>query len=238
MHYLLVGTLTLFVSLSIKAQQIKVYNGRENIFPSSWLEKPIKAKASIANAESVKVDTLEITKAFGVYPDELLQKNISTIFVAGTIRCYGVSYYGTNSNKNIYIALQGNQEVLQTFHHEFSSILLRNYPAYFNKTAWLRLSPELFNTSSAKAIKAGYSQTVFDSSMLAKGYISSYSLSNYENDFNLYAEHLLSGSKTFWEYVDRYEKIRKKTDLIIEFYHKLNPLFGEGYFRALAKTLS
>lgn len=222
-------------SLPGSSQKLIIYSGKENLFPSSWLEKPVKAKATVPDEADVQADTMSVVTALGYYPGNLLEQHLRNIYITGTLRCFGVPYLGTNSRQDIYIALHANDEVERTFHHEFSSILLRNFPAHFDKAAWLQLSPELLNTSSAKAIRQGLSGTAADSALLEKGYLSPYSLSNYENDFNMYAEYLFTATMEFWQMAEKHTRVMQKIMLVIGFYQKVNPLYNIAFFRAVAE---
>lgn len=161
------------------------------------------------------------------------------IYLLGKLRFNGEIFFGTNSRYDLYMALDNNDEIERSFHHEFSSILFRNYPSYKMQEKWKRQSPELLSTTSAKAMKAGYYSTEYDPALMEKGYISPYALSNWENDFNLFAEELFCGGKTFWTLTDKYPRQMQKTKLIIQFYNeKIWGGFDETYFRYLAEAVS
>lgn len=46
---------------------------------------------------------------------------------------------------------------------------------------------------------------------------------------------ILFNDGTFWEICDKYPKIKEKTDLAIDFYNKLKPLFTKEYFRKISQ---
>lgn len=223
---------------SLLWKKLVIYDGKTGIFPASWLDKKIKANATPPDTTGFHRDSVFIAKAFSNYPDEILIKQVRKIYLVGRLRFNGQSFFGTNSRYDLYIALDKNDEIERTFHHEFSSILYRNNPESKMQEEWQRLSPELLSTSSAKAMKAGYSSTEYVPELLEKGYLSPYSLSNWENDFNMYAEELFCGGKTFWTLADKYPKLLQKTRLIIRFYkEKVWGGFDETYFRSLGESL-
>lgn len=70
---------------------------------------------------------------------------------------------------------------------------------------------------------------------MEKGYLAPYSLSNWENDFNMYAENIFCGGKDFWELLDKYPKALEKARLVIQFYkEKVWGGYSETFFRGLA----
>ena len=219
--------------------KIILYQGDKNILPASWLSKPINAKVTKVDISTAPADSMEIETALGKYPTKLLNAELQRIYMVGQIECYGVHYSGTNSSYLVYIANKKNHEIEKTFHHEFSSILLRNHPASFDDFKWKMLSPEIADQNSAYAIKRGLYSTDRskpDSSLYEKGYLDLYALSNVENDFNMYAENIFAGGEEFWKLVDRYPKIKQKTGLVINFYSAVNPTLDEPYFRFLTET--
>lgn len=134
----------------------------------------------------------------------------------------------------MYIAVEANPDIEKTFHHEFSSILLRNHSDLELEMKWRSLSPGLRNGNSAAAVKAGIYATGIYTALCAKGYLSAYALSNWENDFNMYAENIFAGGKEFWAVVDRFPAVKQKAGLVISFYHKIWPGYTENFFRAAA----
>ncbi|MBI5857257.1 MAG: hypothetical protein HZB42_06370 [Sphingobacteriales bacterium] len=181
---------------SLLWKKVLLYDGKNSIFPVSWLDKEINAKATEADTASFHNDSLFIAKAFSKYPDEVILKEVRKIYLLGKLRFNGENFFGTNSRYDLYIALNNNDEIERTFHHELSSMLFRNHPSYKIREEWEKLSPELLSTSSAAAMKAGYYSTEYAPELLEKGYFSKYSLSNWENDFNMYAEEIFCGGKT------------------------------------------
>lgn len=220
---------------SLLWRKVICYDGKAHIFPAGWLDKKTKASATAPDTAGFQQDSLILDRAFSKYPGDIISKAVRRIYLLGRLRFNGKNFFGTNSRYDIYVALENNDEIERTFHHELSSILFRNNPHFKIQEEWERLSPELLSISSADAMKAGYSSTDYAPDLLEKGYLSRYSLSNWENDFNLYAEELFCGGKTFWMLADKYPRVLQKTRLIIRFYkEKVDGLFDEVYFRALA----
>lgn len=213
---------------------IKVYSGKSGIFPPDWHSSKVKASADIPNQDDLKPAYTEIKYAINKYPANFLFKeNVKNVHLVGNLSCFGVNYDGTNSRDSLFIGITKNNEVEKTFHHELSSILLRNNPGDIDQYKWNSLSRGQ-NSSSSDAIKDGLSSVQLNPSLFEKGFLTSYSMSNPENDFNMYAENIFSGGKQFWDIVDKNLKVAEKTKIVVDFYEKLSPVFNEDYFRALA----
>lgn len=217
---------------SLVMSKIIYYNGKGIIFPTAWLAKKVNAKATAADIEKFSQDTAAVITAFNKYPSRILKEELGLVYIIGRLRFGGQYFTGTNSAENIYIASEANSEIEKTFHHEFSSILLRKYSDILFEMKWKAESPELRSGSSAAAVKAGLYSIGFDEKLLEKGYLSSYSLSNWENDFNMYAENIFAGGRAFWKIADSHPKVLGKTRMIIKFYgEKIWSGFTENFFR-------
>lgn len=210
------------------------YNGVEQIFPASWLAGKTKARATMADTAKFRQDTAAILEAFYKYPIGVLQKNIAHIYIVGKLSFNNQRFTGTNSSDDIFIGSEGNLEIEKTFHHEFSSILLRNYADFSLEMKWKELSPGIRNGNSASAVKAGFSSVNTDSVLLTKGYLSPYSLSNWENDFNMYAENLFTAGRAFWQMADKNPIVTAKLKLVVQFYHSVWSGYTWDYFRIQA----
>ena len=208
------------------------YEGTGNIFPASWLDKKTRARASAADTALFRNDSTLLYNALGMYPSWLIERELKNIFVVGKLSFNRQYFTGTNSKDAVYIAGEGNSDIEKTFHHEFSSILLRNHSDLQLEKEWRSLSPALRQGNSASAVQAGLYSVDFDSSLCVRGYLSPYSLSNWENDFNIYAENIFAGGAAFWAIADHYPSVSTKMKLVVGFYHSIWPGYTETFFRA------
>lgn len=221
------------------------FDYRSEIFPESWRISPISAKADAINAAEIERSKSVTSRALLKYPVSMLSDNIRTIYWLRSMSFYDVGYGGTNSNEALYLTNDGialgytDKYLEQTFHHEFSSILLRNYFSQFDTTAWkaANLSPFNYNDpeDGVGAIRNNASSQELDTLICKRGMLTQYALSSIENDVNTFAQNMFCPSPGFWKIVDTFPRIRKKTSLLIAFYGKINALFTEQYFRLMAK---
>jgi hypothetical protein len=216
---------------------------KKNIFPPEWQQAPINAKGeSMAGAE-IKRSKAITAKALAKYPKAMLAKNLKNVFWTRRMSFYDVEYGGTNSNNAVYLANDGKRlgytdvYLEQTLHHEFSSILFRNFPFHLDTTGWKAANLDCdYNDpeDGVGAIRNHASSQDIDTSLCRLGMLTQYAMSSMENDVNSFAQNLFCPSAGFWQAVDAYPRIRQKTTLLINFYSKLDPAFTEKYFRKMA----
>ncbi len=213
----------------------------KNIFPESWQPAPINARGEMISAREVSRSKTASILALQKYPEALLDKNLSAVYWLKNMHFYDVGYGGTNSNNALFLTNDG--EVLgytmkymeQTLHHEFSSILYRNYKKLFSDSTWIAANAYNFDYTDPEAgvgaIRKNASSQDIDTALCAIGMLTQYAMSGLENDLNTFAQNLFCPSPGFWKVVDNYPRIRTKVSLLISFYNKLAPLFTETYFR-------
>ena len=217
------------------------------IFPASWQAAPISADAQpIDPAEvnrSIQVTIIAVRK----YPEEVLKENLRSVFWVRKMSFYNVGYGGTNSQNALYLSNDGvdlgftNKYLEQTFHHEFSSILLRNYPQFLDTTLWKKANEPGFDYNDPEdgvgAIRNNASSQDLDTLLCKRGLLTQYAMSSLENDVNTFAQNLFCPDRGFWKIADNFPRIRAKVKLLIDFYGKINPLFNEQFFRAQQRHL-
>ena len=216
----------------------------QGIFPESWLTKKINAKAEKLKPSEVDRSRKVIQHALSKYPGDVLTKNLKTVYVIHYLEYFGISAGGTNSTTDVYIANRGVKNsysdfwLERTFHTEFSSIILRNHFQYLDKQAWLKLNGKSFRYlgSGVDAVKNKKTSKAFDAKLNKQGFLCEYSTASFEEDFNSIAEKLLLGNKDFWQVVNQHPKLKAKTDIVIAFYHSINPLFDKEYFASFTKS--
>lgn len=218
------------------------FDYKTKIFPESWREEPINAIGEQIEAPEISRCKSIITKALNKYPLGVLKRDLRCVYFLKSIRFYKVGYGGTNSTDALYLSDNGiplgytDWYLEKSFHHEFSSILYRNHPEYLNETAWKKANIAGFDYNDPEAgvgaIRNNKSSEEIDTALCRNGFLTQYSLSDMENDINTFAQNIFIPAEGFWEAADRYPRIKRKLDLIISFYHKINPLFTEAYFRS------
>lgn len=214
--------------------------GRSN-FPHQWLYKRVNAEIQpLCRDEESRVEDI-LSRAFSKYPAELLRTSLDKVYVIKAMKFYGLPYGGTNYRHSVYLADDFSDPyftdnyIEQVFHHEFSSILIRYFDACFDREKWLSLNPPAFHygNGGAEAISTGQASMDLDPVLIEQGFLSQYSTASLEEDVNVFAQFLFTGGREFWRLVDLNDDIREKARVLISFYHQVNPVFTESYFRSL-----
>lgn len=211
------------------------------MFPQEWTNHEIAAKAESLGADQMERSVNLVREAMAPYPLSLLKKEVRKVYVLKTLKFYGLDYGGTNSSDTVYLTNQGPElgytdaYVRGSFHHEFSSILLRNHPRFLDQAAWKATVPADFHygAGGTEALRAGKASISEDPDLAKRGFLTQYSTASQEEDFNMLAEGLFSGEHRFWTLVDGHELLKEKVQVVISFYAKLDARFDEAFFRSL-----
>jgi hypothetical protein len=213
-------------------------------FPQSWNHAPINGYAEPLDSNETERTMRVLNTALRKYDSALLHRNLKHIYVFRRLSFYGVGYGGSFWFCGVYFWLFGlasaysDTYIEQVFHHEFSSILLRNYPRLLDTALWKSLLPEGFCYSDplngVGAIKKGeYGQSLTDA-LCNDGFADQYALSSLENDFNTFAAYLFCPTETFYLQLDNHVSMLRKFALMVAFYRQINPMYSDCYFRSLA----
>lgn len=218
-----------------------VLQPEKRMFPCKWRNKRI-------NPEVVRLDEREsertiavMKESLGKYPPSLLDRNLKTIYILKSMFFYGLDYGGTYYKRKVYLANNGIENGYSdaylegSFHHEFSSVLLKRYPRLFDKSEWNGMNPEGFDYGNGglSALRTNQTGLELDSSLFSDGFLNEYSLSALEEDFNCYAEYIFRNDPAFWSAWENSEAIRRKTAILIRFYNRLDSVFTLKYFKHL-----
>jgi len=215
----------------------------EGMFPESWLGSDINAKATSLDPAQADRSVKLVEQALAKYPVEFLKKELKKVYVCQSIQFYGLQYGGTNSLDTVYLTNQGpgkgynDAYITGSFHHEFSSILLRNHAAEFDDSAWKSANAKGFKygQGGTAALRNGQASTKYDPTLASSGFLTQYSQASVEEDFNMIVEGMFSGDKEFWALVDKHSRIKDKVALAVKLYSGFDKQFSEGFFRALVK---
>ncbi len=177
-----------------------------------------------------------LQKAFEKYPDKVIKTYLNAIYFAKKLDIEGFQYGGTYDpfRRIVYLVNDGKQpddHSVETFHHEFSSMLLARHGFFLNP--WFGQNPKGFKYrretyedrnkevegTSLKGTDADYE----------KGFMNTYAQTTFENDFNEYARMIFTHPKKFKKIMAQYPRVRGKFLVWLEFYRKIDPIFTEAY---------
>ena len=215
----------------------------KEIFPESWQPAPVNALGETIATSEILRSAAAALKALNKYPENVLTHNLKAVYFLKSMSFFGVGYGATNSNDVVYISSNGMAKgytdfyLEKSFHHEFSSILFRNYPSVLDTVEWKKANGNGFDYNDPEngvgAIRSKKSSEELDTALARIGMLTQYAMSSLENDVNTIAQNLFLPDNNFWDITDHYPLIRKKVKLLIAFYNKINPIFTEQYFRKI-----
>jgi len=210
-----------------------------NMFPLSWREENINGKATSLDTLEYERSKKIISLALSKYPTEVLKKNLKKIYILHDLNFYEVGYGGTNSTDAVYLTNQGieknytNIYLEQTFHEEFSSILLRNYSTLIPEKTWTQCASDSIKYSSTgvEAIRNGKAAEHFETRINENGFLGQYATSNFENDINSFAKNIFCPKSNFWDVTKKYSRLNCKLEMIIDFYSKIDKNMNKDFFK-------
>ena len=217
------------------------YQVDKKIFPCKWRNNRTRPEFSSIDAKDIPGMQAILNTALDKYPENVLRKNLKRIYVLKTMFFFGLEFGGTYYKRKVYITNNGiengytDEYIEGTFHHEFSSVLLKRHKRYIDKKAWSIANPPGFEYGDGglEALRTEKTSIKLDSTLFANGFLNEYSLASFEEDFNCYAEFIFLSDAGFWEAWGNNEAIQKKTAILIRFYQRFDPIYTLEYFRSL-----
>jgi hypothetical protein len=228
--------------ISIPSLDSKIrFDADRSMLPPSWQTQEINVQLSpVSNMDLQHKCADAIIEEFKKYPSILITANLRFAIVVRslTLGPHNAGIAGTNSRSDVFLSTDYTRcdmteiarRVKSAFSHEFSSILLRNHKILFDAHAWEAENPRDFKYvgEGADVVGDGRYSTVFSVSAARHGFYCSYAEASMEEDFNCVAQHLFDGA---WpDDISVYPHLKRKFDLAIEFYHKMDPVFTSEFF--------
>jgi hypothetical protein len=191
---------------------------REAFLPYKWYAPPVSVDAQPASTADMIVAIPLIEEFINTYPITLIRSNLSDICVVSKLNLYKKPYGGTYFSSTIYCALWHHPaRILNTLHHEFSSVLVRNYG--FPLDAWQKINDPDWKYPDNALDMLGKNDTGEQTpELLAKGFLSRYATSSLENDINVTIEWITCEQDELKSLAAKYDRIRCKSELLKKFY--------------------
>lgn len=230
-----------------------------SFLPKSWTIEPISA-----DIEPLREDLRDrarglVRTALSKYPEPLLERYLGGVAIVGSLKFYDVTYGGTYmaNSRRIVLVYRDTFDARgfeQRFHHEFSSILLKQNETQFDSERWTAANDPAFAYRAAGVVEeqdgdrseatrvlaeeqqktggSGSSLLQIDFDLMKSGFLTSYNQVSIEQDLNETAAHLFTNAE-LWAYCLRYPRIDQKVDVLIDFYRQLDPKMDRLFFRRL-----
>ena len=204
-----------------------------NMFPKAWYSETINAKAVSLEKKHHQRIKKTILLSLKKYPSQLIRENLKKIFLLQKIQFYGLNYGGTYSKDSIFITNTSvNFYIEKAFHHEFSHILFKNLKFFFKEKQWESINSKKFHygDGGVEALKNNKHSQIPKKTFHKDGLLHEYATSALKEDFASIAENLFLPINGFKDLIDKYERIKQKRILAIEFYQRINKNLSQNYF--------
>lgn len=211
------------------------------IFPMHWMKSPINLEYKFFDSREKNRAEKIAKKAISKYPKDLIHANLKKLYFLGGLSFSGIQATGTSSLDSIYIVDRGIpmgfdfKDVELTIHSEFSALLLRKHRALLDIRNWNLCNPEGFSYlgGGVSAVSSGKDNVDIGSAKLSEGFICEYSKASLEEDFCEISARLFQGDERLWKISRKHPRIRKKMELAVNFFHSLDPVFTNEYFKKI-----
>jgi len=198
---------------------------------------PTNGKATQLDDFSIARYAKILPQVLSQYPPEVFKTHIETIKLSKILSFYSTRYGGSTVDKIIYLTDDGRDNgfsdffIRQTFHHEFSSVLMKSRD--FPTQKWLDAnSPEVkYETNFENFLKSISKDRdlVGNDYFYQRGMMSKYSYSTLENDFNLFAQTVFNEPERMKDLIRQYLIIKRKYEILKEFYLSISPEFSTTF---------
>lgn len=183
-----------------------------------------------------------VKRALERYPPELIERHLTSIHLVGNLRVQGIPAAGSFavSKRALYLraddqtARYGEVFYAETFHHEFSSLLV--YQGNFPLETWKATTPAGFRYQynwQGFEQRPQRKENLEPSERLKRGFLNQHAMTRLDDDVNAYAEKLFEHPEELIDLAQTFPVIRQKACLLISFYTQqaksMADAFAENY---------
>jgi hypothetical protein len=207
-----------------------------------------KVTGELPTMDEYVVAAIEVSRGLSLIPKDVLEHCVTKIVITTALAAHQRTNdgstgseercSGTYHNDVIFISSEcagssARARAGMVVLHELSSVLLKKYPQHFDERYWKSLLPDGFQyTNDPSRTAKQKSQTTMED-LLMQGFVSPYSCTSMENDFNTITESLFSGNPILWMWYYSSPKLQTKIDYVIKFYTAVSPQLDVEYFKHL-----
>jgi hypothetical protein len=211
--------------------------------PSTFFVAPYSASdaalpgghATAATDPALLLASLQgIQRALEAYPADFARRLIKAVFVCGELTLDGARADGTYGPAWLIIGSSKLRDPdgafaasFRALHHELSSFVLQYAPATL--TSWKRFTPPdwVFARNGDDELARMTGQPPDPRT----GFISGYGGTNYENDFNAYAEEVFAAPTRLVSLARTTPLVRAKLDFVLGVYISIEPAMAAAFER-------
>jgi hypothetical protein len=210
------------------------YDVNETVIPESLRNPPSNGTAETINKGKLCRYLDNIALELKKYPSDVINQNLSAIYLFNSLSFFGVDYGGTSIGDAIFLTAGSKNEGYSNdyfsslLHHEISSVFYGRYQ--FPTQAWSSINPDSFHYAESdiqvlQAIERGNKPSISER-LYHDGFLDKYGQSTIENDFNLYAEMAFTQPQKLKSLAKKYPRIYKKAELIRSYYTGISKDFS------------
>ncbi|XOV91447.1 MAG: hypothetical protein ACFHWX_14660 [Bacteroidota bacterium] len=196
------------------------YEYSESFFPKNWLQPPISANGyQLDYFEAGRMEPI-IDDFLSPYSYAFLQVNLHKIYLLKKLFFYERTVaIGTYSQTDIYLIVhaQDSDYLLGELHKLFFEMLYRNYgPNFFPTEEWNAVNDSEFTYGGTDLLNLSTEER------REKGLLGQMSIWSMESDFKVFVDWIFTRPEELQELCNKYDKIREKYNLVIQFYDQMN----------------
>lgn len=205
--------------------------------PTAWVQAypDLTVVPIVDNNKKEKIRTV-VAEELSKYPAIVTGRYLRDVLVVDRIHVISDRRIsGLYWDDKIYVAFGESEDsswFRGTIHHEISSILIQHNRHWIAPDNWEPLLPDGFGYSDENAILTDRPVATHPVPYYGEqGFFSAYGRTSAENDFNMLAGALFTCNTELWEYYDRYPRMQRKVDYVIDQYAELDARYTRRYFR-------
>jgi hypothetical protein len=243
----IIGTLVLGLGLLVGARDheydnwlVPMYTVLDrNMFPASWENNPREVVAYPLDDPNEPLRELKVmNRALHAYPPHLLE-NMDCIYIMADLVHTPHDLITMVSTDRIYIAIgevddrRGTRSIEGSVYWGVNGLLQGWHWRDADRGAWEKLNPPDFEYlgSGLLAMDLHRDSYVWNRALHEEGFLYEYAQASIDCDFLSIARELFRDRARFWRTIEDYPLLRAKTDLVIDFFHRLDPIYDEEFFR-------
>jgi hypothetical protein len=175
-----------------------------------------------------------------ILPESLAGGVVGAIHLVADIReqdcdMAGLTVSQAGKPSTLFVEASGRRSI---FFHELTHAIQFSHTNLFPDQDWQGLvKPDAGYFGSARGfIATGTRLPAYSNSLLARGFITSYASAAFHEDVAELGEALFVGDERLWACLPEAPIVMEKVRLLIEFLHRVDPIFDRSYFEGLAST--
>lgn len=199
----------------------------DNIEFTKYLVKSVVANPHKISPKLREKTLKALLRDLKKYKSIIIRSNIKKVNIVESLAINGRKVAGTLDSTVRYLYLDrrylGGSSMYKTvFHHEFSSLLIfKYYKEKFHKQ-WLKTNPKnfsYFTEYNKGSVLDSDTDLLGSHEVFKEGFVAGYGKADFEEDFNTYFQLLLGNPVRLANLEVKYPLIRKKAELLREFYY-------------------